>query len=89
VLWGGCWTPQGAAFEPLIARRARGLVSFVGKDPFRNIPFPGPCGKRESGEMEKDMNLNNVAHLFDAVIMTEVKLRPLRLPKVSLALPRS
>jgi hypothetical protein len=47
VLWGGYWTPQGAAFEPLISRRARGPVSFVGKDPFRNIPFPGPCGKRE------------------------------------------
>jgi hypothetical protein len=26
---------------------------------------------------------------FDAVIMTEVKRHPLRLPKVSLALPRS
>jgi hypothetical protein len=26
---------------------------------------------------------------FDAVIMAEVKRRPLRLPKVSLALPRS
>jgi hypothetical protein len=26
---------------------------------------------------------------FDAVIMTEVKLRPLRLPEVSFALPRS
>jgi hypothetical protein len=26
---------------------------------------------------------------FDAVIMTEVKQRPLRLPEVSLALPRS
>jgi hypothetical protein len=26
---------------------------------------------------------------FDAVIMVEVKRRPLRLPKVSLALPRS
>jgi hypothetical protein len=64
VLWGGCWTPQGATFEPLISRRARGPVSFAEKDPFRNIPFPGPCGKIERGEMEKDMNLNNVAHLF-------------------------
>jgi hypothetical protein len=36
------------------------------------------------------MNLNGVAHLFsDAVIMAEVKRRPLRLPKVSLALSRS
>jgi hypothetical protein len=29
------------------------------------------------------------APFFDAVIMAEVKRRPLRLPKVSLALPRS
>jgi hypothetical protein len=35
------------------------------------------------------MNLNNAAHLFDAVIMTEVKQRPLRLPEVSLSLPES
>jgi hypothetical protein len=35
------------------------------------------------------MNLNGVAHLFDAVIMAEVKRCPLRLPKVSLALPWS
>jgi hypothetical protein len=26
VLWGGCWTPQGAAFEPLISRRDLGPV---------------------------------------------------------------
>jgi hypothetical protein len=39
-----------------------GPVSFAEKDFFRNIPFPDPCGKRE--REEKDMNLNNVAHLF-------------------------
>jgi hypothetical protein len=55
---------EGLAFEPLISRRARGSVSFAEKDPFRNIPFPGPCSKREEGEEEKDMNLNSVAHLF-------------------------
>jgi hypothetical protein len=37
-------------------------ASFAEKDPFWNIPFPGPCSKREEGE--KDMNLNGVAHLF-------------------------
>jgi hypothetical protein len=41
-----------------------GPASFVEKDPFRNIPFPGPCSKREKGEEEKDMNLDGVAHLF-------------------------
>jgi hypothetical protein len=45
--------------------------------------------EREEKEKEKDMNLNKVAHLFDAVIMTEVKRRLLLLPEVSLALPRS
>jgi hypothetical protein len=35
------------------------------------------------------MNLNKAAHLFDSVIMTEVKRRPLCLPEVSLALLRS
>jgi hypothetical protein len=38
---------EGPAFEPLISRRARGPVSFAEKDSFRNIPFTGPCGKRE------------------------------------------
>jgi hypothetical protein len=53
VLWGGCWTPQGVAFEPLISRRAWGPVSFTEKDPFRNIPFLGPCGKREGGKWKR------------------------------------
>jgi hypothetical protein len=36
------------------------------------------------------MNLNGVAHLFfDAIIMAKVKRCLLRLPKASLALPRS
>jgi hypothetical protein len=44
---------------------------------------------REREGKKKDMNLNKAAHLFDAVIMTEVKQRPLLLLEVSLALPRS
>jgi hypothetical protein len=44
---------------------------------------------REREEKKKDINLNNVAHLFDAVIMMEAKRRPLRLPETSLALPVS
>jgi hypothetical protein len=35
------------------------------------------------------MNLNDVAYLFDAVIMAEVKRRLLHLPKVPPALPQS
>jgi hypothetical protein len=35
------------------------------------------------------MKSNDVAHLFDAVIMAEVKRRLLRLPKVPPVLPQS
>jgi hypothetical protein len=60
------------------------------KDPFRSIPFPGPCSKREKEEEEKDTKSNDTAHLFfDAVIMAEVKRRLLRLPKVPPVLPQS
>jgi hypothetical protein len=41
-----------------------GPVSFTGKDPFRGIPFPGPCCKREKEEQEKDTKSNDVAYLF-------------------------
>jgi hypothetical protein len=88
-----------AAIEPFRGTSLRtsdqlegsGPASFAEKDPFRSIPFPDPCSKREKkGGEEKDTKLNNVAHLFfDAVIMAEVKRRPLRLPKVSPTLPRS
>jgi hypothetical protein len=62
----------------------------VEKDPFRGIPFLGPCCKREKEEEEKDTKLNDMAHLFfDAVIMAEVKRRLLRPPKVPPVLPQS
>jgi hypothetical protein len=61
----------------------------VEKDPFQGIPFPGPCCKREKEEKEKDTKSNDVAHLFDAVIMAEAKCRPLLLPKVPPVLPQS
>jgi hypothetical protein len=66
-----------------------GPASFAEKDPFWGVPFPGPCCKREKEEEEKDMKSNDVAHLFDAVIMAEVKRRLLRLPKVPPVLLRS
>jgi hypothetical protein len=64
VLWGGCRTPEGATFEPLISRRARGPFPSLRRILFQNIPFPDPCDKREREKKKKDMNLNNVAHLF-------------------------
>jgi hypothetical protein len=36
----------------------------LGRILFQNIPFPGPCGKREREGKKKDMNLNKAAHLF-------------------------
>jgi hypothetical protein len=64
-------------------------VSFAEKDPFQNIPFLGPCGKRKRGNGKGYEFKQPWRTFFDAVIMTEVKRRLLRLPKVSLALPRS
>jgi hypothetical protein len=61
-----------AAVEPFRGANLRtsdqwggsGPASFVEKDPFRSIPFPGPCGMREKEEVEKDTKSNDVAHLF-------------------------
>jgi hypothetical protein len=53
VLWGGCRTLEGATFEPLISRRAWGPFPSLRRILFRNIPFLGPCGKRER-EREKE-----------------------------------
>jgi hypothetical protein len=63
VLWGGCRTPEGATFEPLISRRARGPFPSLGRILFGISHFPVPVA-RERERKEKDMNLNNVAHLF-------------------------
>jgi hypothetical protein len=63
VLRGGCWTPEGATFEPLISRRDRGPFPSLGRILFGISPLPVPVA-REGEEKEKDMNLNNVAHLF-------------------------
>jgi hypothetical protein len=61
VLWGGRRTPQDATFEPLISRRARGLFPLL-----RRILSKYPLSRSlwQEREREKDINLNNVAHLF-------------------------
>jgi hypothetical protein len=67
-----------------------GPVSFAEKDPFRGIPFPGPCCKREKEEKGKGYEIERRGTpFFDAVIMAEVKRRLLRLPNVPLVLPQS
>jgi hypothetical protein len=65
VLWGGCRTPKGATFEPLISRRAWGPFPSSRRILFALSPFPVPVEReREREEKEKDINLNKVAHLF-------------------------
>jgi hypothetical protein len=63
VLWGGRRSPEGATFEPLISRRARGPFPSLGRILFGISPFPVPVA-REREEKEKDMNLNKATHLF-------------------------
>jgi hypothetical protein len=49
VLWGGCRTPEGATFEPLISRRARGPFPSLRRILFGISPFPVPVA-RERGK---------------------------------------
>jgi hypothetical protein len=80
---------RGASLRTSDQLGGSGPASCTEKDPFQNIPFPGPCGKKEKERVEKDTKSNDVAHLFDAVIMAKVKRRQLRLPKVPPVLPQS
>jgi hypothetical protein len=80
---------EGPAFEPLISREARGLFPSRRRILFGVSPFPGPCCKREKEEKEKDTKSNDVAYLFDAVIMEKAKHRSLLLPEAPPVPPRS
>jgi hypothetical protein len=65
MLRGGYRTPEGATFEPLISRRARGPFPSLRRILFEISPFPVPMAReREREEKENDINLNNLAHLF-------------------------
>jgi hypothetical protein len=83
--------PEGPAFEPLISREARSLFPSRRRILFGVSPFPGPCCKseKEEKEKEKDMKSNDVAYLFDAVIMAKAKRRLLLLPEAPPVPPRS
>jgi hypothetical protein len=63
VLWGGCRTPKGTTFKPLISRRARGPFPSLIRILFGISLFPVPVARERERE-EKEMNLNNVVHLF-------------------------
>jgi hypothetical protein len=52
-------------------------------------PFPVPVARERKGKRKRIQNWTMGRTFFDAVIMAEVKRRPLRLPKVSSALPWS
>jgi hypothetical protein len=81
---------RGASLRTSDQLGGSGPASFVEKDPFRSIPFPGPCSKRDKGEEKKGYEIERRGvPFFDAVIMAGVKRRLLRLPKVLPALPRS
>jgi hypothetical protein len=54
-------------------------VSFAEKDPFRGIPFPGPCCKRE--KEEKDTKSNDAAYLFERGHYGEGEASPASLAK--------
>jgi hypothetical protein len=55
---------EGPAFEPLISRGARGPLPSRRRIPFGVSPFPVPVARERKGERKRDMNLNDVAHLF-------------------------
>jgi hypothetical protein len=55
---------RGASLRTSNQSGGSGPASFAKKDPFRSIPFLGPCSKREKEEEEKDTKSNDVAHLF-------------------------
>jgi hypothetical protein len=80
---------EGPAFEPLISRGARGPFPSRRRIPFGVSPFPVPVVGERKRKKEKDTKSNDVAHLFDAVIMAKAKRRPLLLPKVPPVLPQS
>jgi hypothetical protein len=80
---------EGPAFEPLISRRAEGPLPSQRRIPFGVSPFLVPVARERKGKRKRIRNLTMWCTFFDAVIMEELKRRPLRLPKVSPALPRS
>jgi hypothetical protein len=60
VLWGGCRTPQGATFEPLISRRARGPFPLLRRILSKNLLSRSLQRERERererGEWKKDIS---------------------------------
>jgi hypothetical protein len=78
VLWGGCRTPQGATFEPLISRRARGPFPLLRRTPSKYLLFRSLWRERERGERKKgDISKQCGTPFFEAVNMTEAKRHPL------------
>jgi hypothetical protein len=53
VLWGGCRTPEGATFEPLSSRRARGPFPSLRRILFRISPFPVPVARERERKRKR------------------------------------
>jgi hypothetical protein len=50
VLWGGCRNPsEGLAFEPLISRRAQGLLPSPRRTLSTTSPFSVPIARERGG----------------------------------------
>jgi hypothetical protein len=76
VLWGGRRTPQGATFEPLISRRARGLFPSLRRTPSKYPVSRSLRRDRKRKEKKKgDISKRCGAPYFEAFIMIEAKRR--------------
>jgi hypothetical protein len=76
VLWGGCRTPQGTTFEPLISRRARGPFPLLRRTPSKCLLSRSLRRERERVKEERRYFETVWRTFFEAVIMTEAKWRP-------------
>jgi hypothetical protein len=80
VLWGGCRTPQGETFEPLISRRARGPFPWLRRTPSKCLLSRSLRRERE-GKGRKEIFQNSVAHLFRGGHHDGGETAPARLPE--------
>jgi anaerobic selenocysteine-containing dehydrogenase len=53
VLWGGCWTPQGATFKTLISRRARGARFLRREGSFLKYPLSRSLWQEREGKWKR------------------------------------
>jgi hypothetical protein len=64
VLWGGCRTPQGATFKPLISRRARGPFPLLRRTLSKYLLSRSLRREREGGGRKKGNKLKQCGTPF-------------------------